>query len=89
LEIKKVLIHQALTKGLLDEDSSSAGRRTIVKIDVERRGNIVDFLVSAGWISRNLAEASLRVVSPPPSLTAAELRVADQPQEELDVTLAS
>ncbi|OEU22570.1 hypothetical protein FRACYDRAFT_138305, partial [Fragilariopsis cylindrus CCMP1102] len=48
LDIKKALIHESLVSGLLDKDSSNSGRRTIVKIDVERRGNIVDFLVRAG-----------------------------------------
>jgi hypothetical protein len=86
LEIKKVLIHEALTKGLLDKDSSSAGRRTIVKIDVTRRGNIVDFMVRAGWISKNLADASIRVVSPsppPPGLTEETSR-PEQPQEDAE-----
>ena len=87
LEIKKVLIHEALTNGLLDKDSSSAGRRTIVKIDVTRRGNIVDFLVRAGWISRNLADASLRIVSPcppPPLLAAEETSGPEEPQEDVE-----
>jgi len=67
LEIKKVLIHESLVNGLLDKDSSTSGRRTIVKIDVERRGNIVEFLVRAGWITRKLADIAMRVVTPQPS----------------------
>jgi hypothetical protein len=63
LEIKKVLIHESLLNGLLDKDSS---RRTIVKIDVERRGNVVEFLVRAGWINRKLADVAMRVVTPQP-----------------------
>jgi hypothetical protein len=66
LEIKKVLIHEALVNGMLDESSSRQGRRTIVKIDVERRGNVVDFLVRAGWISKDLGDIAKRVVTPPP-----------------------
>ena len=67
LEIKKVLIHEALTNGLLDKDTSTSSKRTIVKIDVERRENVVDFLVRAGWISRNLGDVAMRVVTPQPS----------------------
>jgi len=66
LEIKKALIHESLINGLLDKDSSNSSKRTIVKIDVERRGNVVDFLVRAGWISRKLADVAKRVVTPPP-----------------------
>ncbi|KAL3942592.1 MAG: hypothetical protein SGARI_000217 [Bacillariaceae sp.] len=66
LEIKKVLIHEALMNGMLDESSSRQGRRIIVKIDVERRGNVVDFMIRAGWISKDLGEVAKRVVTPPP-----------------------
>jgi len=65
LEIKKGLIHESLVNGLLDKDSSNSSKRTIVKIDVERRGNIVEFLVRAGWISRKLADVEMRAVIPP------------------------
>ena len=67
LDIKKALIHESLVNGLLDKDSSNSGRRTIVKIDVERRGNIVDFLVRAGWITHKIADGAMRVVTPQPS----------------------
>ena len=67
LEIKKVLIHEALVNGLLDKETASSSKRTIVKVDVERRGNVVDFLVRAGWISRKLADVAMRVVTPQPS----------------------
>jgi len=66
LEIKKVLIHESLVNGLLDKDSSNSSKRTIVKIDVERRGNVIEFLVRAGWISRKLADVAMRVVTPQP-----------------------
>ena len=66
LDIKKALIHESLVSGLLDKDSSNSGRRTIVKIDVERRGNIVDFLVRAGWITHKIADGAMRVVTPQP-----------------------
>jgi hypothetical protein len=35
----------------------------VVKIDVERRGDIVDFMLRAGWISKRLAKAA-RTISP-------------------------
>jgi hypothetical protein len=63
LEIKKVLIHESLINGLLDKESSGPRRRTIVKIDIERRGDIIDFLVRAGWISRKLGNAAVAVGS--------------------------
>eukprot|EP00532_Pseudo-nitzschia_australis_P007749 CAMPEP_0168170662 /NCGR_PEP_ID=MMETSP0139_2-20121125/4302_1 /TAXON_ID=44445 /ORGANISM="Pseudo-nitzschia australis, Strain 10249 10 AB" /LENGTH=936 /DNA_ID=CAMNT_0008088185 /DNA_START=120 /DNA_END=2931 /DNA_ORIENTATION=- len=67
LEIKKALIHESLENGLLNKDSSNSNKRTIVKIDVERRGNIVEFLIRAGWINRKLGDAALRVVTPRPA----------------------
>ncbi|KAG7342131.1 Myb-like DNA-binding protein [Nitzschia inconspicua] len=67
LEIKKALIHEALMKGMLDGSSTGHGKRTIVKIDVERRGNIIDFMIRAGWISREIGDAAMRVVTPPPT----------------------
>jgi len=66
LDIKKALIHESLVNGLLDKDSSNSSRRTIVKIDVERRGNIVAFLVRAGWITQKIADGAMRVVTPQP-----------------------
>jgi hypothetical protein len=61
LEIKKVLIHESLINGLLDKDSSVPRRKTIVKIDIEKRGNVIDFLVRAGWISRKLGNAAVGI----------------------------
>jgi hypothetical protein len=60
LEIKKALIHESFTNGLLDKEG---GRRMVVKIDVERRGDIVDFMLRAGWISKKLAKAA-RTIGP-------------------------
>ena len=54
LEIKKVLVHQSLAAGLIDTDNS---RRILVKIDVERRGDVIDFLVRAGWVSAAIGDA--------------------------------
>jgi hypothetical protein len=56
LEIKRILIHESLKSGLLDAEGSSS-RRTIVKIDVEKRDNAIDFLVRAGWVSSKVARA--------------------------------
>jgi hypothetical protein len=63
LEIKKALIHESLTNGLLDKEGPGSGRRMVVKVDVERRGNILDFMLRAGWISNRLAKAA-RSVAP-------------------------
>jgi hypothetical protein len=55
-EIKKALILESLAQGLLDETSHGSNRRTLVKIDVLKRGSIVDFMASAGWISTKLTD---------------------------------
>lgn len=51
LEIKRAILHESLKAGLLDRDGLSSNKKTLVKLDVERRGDVVDFFVSAGWIS--------------------------------------
>jgi hypothetical protein len=56
LEIKKVLIHESLVHGLLDKENPVSSRRTLVKIDVERRGDVIDFMVKAGWVSTKLGQ---------------------------------
>ncbi|CAB9508398.1 Transcriptional adapter 2-alpha [Seminavis robusta] len=48
-EVKKVLIHESFNMGLVDSDDS-VSRRTIVQIDVEKKGAVVDFFVRAGWL---------------------------------------
>lgn len=66
LEIKRALIYESLTQGLLDNADvtnqaskpvrtiGKVGKRllqhTLVKIDVERKGTVIDFVVQAGWI---------------------------------------
>lgn len=66
-EVKKAMIHQCLTQGLLDAEGPGSNRRTFVKIDIERRADVVDFMVKAGWISTKLGHGTLtsglRVVS--------------------------
>jgi Myb-like DNA-binding domain/Zinc finger, ZZ type len=64
LDIKSALIQESLQKGLLDKPGSN--RRTVLKLDVERRGNVIDFMMRAGWISNKLANVA-RTVTPPPS----------------------
>lgn len=71
LEIKKALIQESLTQGLLDKEGPASGRRMVVKLDVKRRGDIIDFMLRAGWISTRLAEIA-RTVTPPPSTIADE-----------------
>lgn len=58
LEIKKALIFESMRKGLLDNEAGGSTRRTIVKVDVEKRGNIIDFMVRAGWISTSFGKAA-------------------------------
>ena len=58
LEIKKALIFESMKRGLLDNEAAGSTRRTIVKVDVEKRGNIIDFMVRAGWISTSLGKAA-------------------------------
>lgn len=49
LDTKKALIAESLRAGLLDNDEAS--KRTILKIDVEKRGDVIDFVARSGWIS--------------------------------------
>lgn len=65
LEIKKALIQESLAKGLLEKEGPGSSRRMVVKMDVKRRGGVVDFLLRAGWISPKLASVA-RTVTPPP-----------------------
>jgi len=58
LEAKKNLIHESLTQGLLDNGSINS-HRTVV-IDVEKRENIVEFILRAGWISNKVKSEQLK-----------------------------
>ena len=62
LEIKKALIFESLHNGLLE---SGNGRRTVMKVDIERRGNVLDFMVRAGWISSTLASTARTIETAP------------------------
>lgn len=59
LEVKSAIIQESIQRGLIDKGTSSS-RRTIVKIDTEKRGDVVDFLVRAGWISSKMVTATRR-----------------------------
>lgn len=70
LEVKKALIQECLSQGLLDSESSASSRRTLVKIDAVRRENVVDFMVKAGWISTKACSLPEAVVVVPTTATA-------------------
>ena len=50
LEAKKELIRESITQGLLEGDN----KNSVFKIDVEKRDSIVEFVMTAGWISSKL-----------------------------------
>lgn len=54
LEIKRMIVQQSISAGLVENR-----RRTLLQIDVERRGEIIDFMVKAGWVSPKV-EAEVR-----------------------------
>ena len=60
LEVKSSIIQESFKRGLLDKNGSSSNRRTIVKIDAKKRGDVVDFMVRAGWVSSTLRGAGAR-----------------------------
>lgn len=51
LEVKKALISESLREGIISKDGSSS--RSMVKIDVEKRDDVIDFVLRAGWIPKN------------------------------------
>jgi hypothetical protein len=55
-EIKRALLLECLSQGLLDRETASSSKRALVNIDVQKRGQVVDFMVTAGWISLKRAE---------------------------------
>lgn len=58
-QIKRALISESLSQGLLDKETIGSQKRAMVKMDVERKGHVIDFFLRAGWISSKAA-ASLR-----------------------------
>ncbi len=49
LQAKRALIEDSLKKGILDDETKSS-HRSVVKIDVKSQGDIVKFVLQAGWI---------------------------------------
>ena len=47
-EAKTALIHESLKQGFLDEDNMN--RRSIFKIDVEKREDVFNFILKSGWV---------------------------------------
>lgn len=57
LEIKRMIVQQSTAAGLVEQR-----RKTLLLIDVERRGDVIDFLVKAGWVSPKV-EAEVRSIN--------------------------
>ena len=53
LNVKKALISESLTQGLWKPTSGVGQKKSIFKIDINQRDSILDFVVEAGWISKN------------------------------------
>ena len=47
-EAKTVLINESLKQGFLDEDRTH--RRSLFKVDVEKRGDVINFILESGWL---------------------------------------
>lgn len=57
LEIKRMIVQQSTAAGLVEQR-----RKTLLLIDVERRGDVIDFFVKAGWVSPKV-EAEVRSIN--------------------------
>lgn len=55
IKVKKAIIQESFRIGILDRESNPS--RSIVTIDVKKRGNVIDFMVKAGWITTKAGEA--------------------------------
>lgn len=57
-EVKLALLQESLSHGLIDNNKDKApSKRSVVLIDAERRGNVIDFMVRAGWINPKSAKS--------------------------------
>jgi hypothetical protein len=56
LEIKRMIVQQSTAAGLVENR-----RKTLLLIDIERRGDVIDFMVKAGWVSPKV-EAEVRSI---------------------------
>jgi hypothetical protein len=54
LKVKKAVIQESFRVGILDKEGNPTS--TIVTIDVKKKGNVIDFMVKAGWISTKVGE---------------------------------
>ena len=54
LKAKKAIIEESFRVGLLDKETCP--NHTVVTIDVIKRGEVVDFMVKAGWISSKVGD---------------------------------
>jgi transcriptional adapter 2-alpha len=50
LDVKKALISESLAQGIWRTASAPKQNRSIFKVDVTQRDNIIDFVLEAGWI---------------------------------------
>jgi hypothetical protein len=65
LDLKSSFIQASLKRDLLDKEGSGFDIRTLVKIDAEKRGgDVLDFMVRAGWISPTKRGVGVRPVTP-------------------------
>ena len=46
LEVKRELIQESLSQGFIEDGNSSS----LVKIDIEKKGEVIQFMLSSGWI---------------------------------------
>jgi hypothetical protein len=56
ITIRKTLIFESLQKGLLDKEGTGSSKRALVKLDIEQRDGIIDFFLTAGWVSTKMSQ---------------------------------
>lgn len=54
IKAKRAIIQESFNRGFLDKTSS---KRSVVKIDIEKKGKVIDFIVKAGWIPTKIGES--------------------------------
>ena len=54
--IRKTLIFESLQKGLLDKEGTGSSKRALVKLDIEQRDGVIDFFLTAGWVSTKMSQ---------------------------------
>lgn len=58
LDAKRALISESLQAGMLDQQGGGGSNSTVLKIDVEKRGDVIDFVARSGWIPARPTMAS-------------------------------